>query len=225
MRTIRAEGAAWLRGVPATDSYPVPMTANRRRRRSVRATAAVCLLVVAGLLLAPALAFGQRLVLATTAILVWLAGVVAARLLNDEHVTTRREAAYDRAVQARSYADTFTTLAVEHDQFAATMTGRIAARDADLIALESELEAVRVRVAEAETRAGDEAARAEALQSAVTRLEARAAELSDDLDEQKTLASESLAFWYGRHDPSVEDLLDWEERSSSRPQEPLRRQA
>lgn len=201
------------------------MTVNRRRPRGVRATAAVCLLVVAGLLLAPVLAFGERLVLAATAVLVWLAGVVAARLLSDEHVTTRREAACDRARQARRYAESFAARVAEQDEFAATMTGRIAARDADIIGLRCELDAVRVRAAAAEARASDEAARAESLQAAVTRLEARAAELSDDLDEQKTLASESLAFWYGRHDPSVEDLLDWEERSSSRAQEPLRRQA
>ena len=200
------------------------MTVNRRRSHGVRATAAVCLLVVAGLLLAPVLAFGERLVLAATAVLVWLAGVVAARLLSNEHVLTRREAAYDRAAQARSFAETFAARVAEQDDFAATMTGRVLARDADITLLQTELATVRLQAAAADGRASDEAARAQALQLAVTRLESRIAELSEDLDEQKTLASESLAFWYGRHDPTVDEMLEWEQRAGSQPQE-LRKRA
>lgn len=200
------------------------MTVNRRRSHGVRATTAVCLLVVAGLLLVPALAFGERLVLAATAILVWLAGVAAARLLSDEHVLTRREAAHDRAAQARSYAQTFAARVAEQDDFAATMTARVLARDADILRLTSELDAVRLQAAAADGRAHDEAARAEALQLAVTQLEARVAELSEDLDEQQTLANDSLAFWYGRHDPSVDELLEWEQRAAAQPQA-LRKQA
>lgn len=200
------------------------MTVKRRRSYGVRATAAVCLLVVTGLLLAPALAFGERLVLAATAVLVWLAGVAAARLLSNEHLLTRREAAYERAAQARSYAETFAARVAEQDDFAATMTGRVLARDADIALLQTELATVRLQAAAADGRASDEAARAQALQLAVTRLESRIAELSEDLDEQKTLASESLAFWYGRHDPTVDEMLEWEQRAGPQPQE-LRKQA
>ncbi len=201
------------------------MTVIRRRARGLRTTAAVCLLGVAGMLLAPALALGERLVLAVTAVAIWLAGVVAARLLSDEHVVTRREAAYDRAAQARTYAETFAARVAEQDEFAAAMAGRVAARDAALTRLQSELASVRERAAAADGRASDEAARAEALQTAVAQLEAQVAGLSDDLDEQKTLAQDSLAFWYGRHDPSVDDMLDWEGSTSPHPQDALRKQA
>lgn len=208
------------------------MTVNRRRSREIRATAAVGLLVVAGLLLAPALAIGARLILATTAVVVWLAGVGAARLLSNENVVVRREAGYYLATQARQYAATFAARVAEQDEFAATMSSRVAARDADIARLHCELESVRVQAAQAADQARNEAARARALHEAVTRLEARAAELSNDLDEQKTLASQSQAFWYGRHDPSVgpsvdphiEDLVDWEERAAA-PPAALRKQA
>ena len=200
------------------------MTVNRRRPHGARVTVAVALLAVTGLLLVPALAIGERLLLASAAVLGWLAGVAAARLLSDEQVRTRREAAHDRAVQARLYADTFAARAHEHDVFAATMTGRVAARDAEITRLLGDIERAAARLDEAQSKLRDESARAHSLQTAVNRLEARVTELSDDLDEQKTLASESLAFWYGRHDPTVEELLDWQERAEAR-SEPVAREA
>ena len=200
------------------------MTVNRRRSRGARVTVAVTLLAVTGLLLIPALAIGERLLLASAAVLGWLAGVAAARLLSDEHVRTRREAAHDRAVQARLYVETFAARAHDHDVFAATMTGRVAARDAEITRLQAGAQHAAARLDEAHAKLRDESARANSLQAAVTRLEARVSELSDDLDEQKTLASESLAFWYGRHDPTVEELLAWEGRAGSRT-EPIAREA
>lgn len=188
------------------------MTGNRRRTRGVRTTVAVAMLAVAGLLLVPALAVGERLLLGAAAVLVWAGGVGAARLLSDEHVRARREAAHDLAVQARTYADMSTARAREHDAFAAAMAGRVAARDAEITRLSDELRRTAASLDQAQSRTRDEAARADSLQEALSRLEARVTELSDDLDEQKSLASESLAFWYGRHDPSVAELVDWEDR-------------
>jgi len=201
------------------------MTVNRRRSHGARVTIAVTLLALTGLLLVPALAVGERLMLASAAVAGWLAGVVAARLLSDEHVRTRREAAHDRAVQARLYAEAFAARAHEHDVFVTTMTGRVAARDTEIARLSAELQSAGARLEDARSRLRDESARAESLQVVVTRLEARVAELSDDLDEQKTLASESLTFWYGRHDPAVEELLDWEERAAARAQPAARKPA
>lgn len=188
------------------------MTANRRRSRGARPTVAVAVLAGSGLLLVAALAGAERLLLGAAAVLVWAGGVGAARLLSDEHVRTRREAAHDLAVQARLYADTFTARAREHDAFAAMMAGRVAARDAEITRLSDEVRRAAESLHEAQSLARDEAARAESLQAALSRLEARVTELSDDLDEQKSLAGESMAFWYGRHDPRVAELVDWEER-------------
>ena len=200
------------------------MTVNRRRPHGARVTVAVALLAVTGLLLVPALAIGERLLLASAAVLGWLAGVAAARLLSDEQVRTRREAAHDRAVQARRYAETFAARAQEHDVFATTMIGRVAARDAEITRLLGEVQRAAGRLDDAQSKLQEESARADSLQLAVTRLEARVGELSEDLDEQKT-ASDSLAFWYGRHDPTVEELLDWEERSGARAQPVARKRA
>jgi len=201
------------------------MTVNRRRPHGARVTVAVTLLTVTGLLLVPALAVGERLLLASAAVLGWLAGAAAARLLSDEQVRTRREAAHERAVQARLYAETFAARAHEQDVFAATMSGRVAARDAEIARLLADVQGARAQLDDAQSKLREESTRADSLKVAVTQLEARVNELSDDLDEQTTLASESLAFWYGRHDPTVEELLDWEERAGARAEPVVRKQA
>ena len=205
---IPVVGAAWHPTAPEADSYPDSMPV-RRRPRSSRAVLAACLLGVVGLLVGAALVLGERLVLSAAAVATYLASVAAARLLSDEHARTRLQAAHDRVVQAQDYRRLFALRVQEQDAFAATMTDRVVARDAQIARLRVELHDAAQR-AEITCNTADELART------VSELRFRIRELSSDLDEQKSLASESLAFWYGRHNPSVHEILDWEARNGAR---------
>jgi len=60
--------------------------------------------------------------------------------MSDEHVRTRREAARERARQARDYQRLFTERMREHDHMVAKLTGRLAVRDAEIARLNAELE-------------------------------------------------------------------------------------
>ncbi len=168
---------------------------------------AVAVLAAAGLFLLPALAVGDRVVLSAAAAAGYLAGLVAARILSDEHARTRREAARDRAAQAHDYRQIFAARVREQGLFIATMTAR---QDS----LTEQLEATLRRVDDEKDRARAEADRSDALQTRVDELETRIAALGGDLTEQPATVSESVEFWYGRHDPSLEELLAFEERTA-----------
>jgi len=165
------------------------------------------LLAAAGLLLLPALAVGDRVVLSVAGATGYLAGLVAARMLSDEHARTRREAARDRAAQAHDYRQIFAARVREQGQFIATMTAR-------QNSLTEQLEASLRRVDDEHDRARAEADRSGALQAKVDELETRIAAFGGDLVEQPETVSESVEFWYGRHDPSLEELLAFEERTA-----------
>lgn len=180
----------------------------RRRSRGLRSTAAVALLVVAGLLLPPALAVGERVLISVTAIVGYLAAVGAARMLSNEHARTRREAARDRAAQAQDYQQIYAARLREQGQFAASMTARVDS-------LREELRTTCQHADDAQRKAREESERTGVLQARVAELETQITALTGDLSQHQALAAtESLEFWYGRHDPGVEQLLEWEERTA-----------
>ncbi len=201
------------------------MSVNRRRARSARAWTSVGLLLLAGLLLVAAVLRAERLMLSAAAIGAYLAGVAAARILSNDHAMTRRAAARDRAALAQQYAGVFAARVEEQDEFASAMVARLASRDSAIAELRGNLGAATRRLRSTEALARREAERATALRARMAELESRVAKLSGDLDEQQTLTGESLAFWYGRQDPGVEDLLDWEAQAAAARKLAARKQA
>lgn len=66
-------------------------------------------------------------------------GASATKITHSELLASRKEAARDRADQARAYADLTEVRTTENVEFAADMTGRIAKRDATISRLEKRL--------------------------------------------------------------------------------------
>lgn len=186
------------------------MSGNRRRSRGARANLAVLVLVAGLLLLAPALVLASRPLLSGAALAAYLCGLVAVSLLSVELLHTRRWAGFDRAQQARAYAAATAARVREHEAFVTVLDARLASRTAAVTALRSELVVLRARAEEAESVAGQEARRADSLRERAEELEVRVAELTAAVEAQQSLTGESLAFWYGRQNPDVGDVLDWE---------------
>jgi chromosome segregation ATPase len=144
----------------------------RRRQRSTRVTVAVALITIAALLVAGAALGGSFLV---TALAVAL-GAAATKITHSELIQTRVEAARDRATQAQAYRTLTEQRTAENEQFAATMTERIATRQKLIHELEGELAQVHGKLAAATLKQGAEARRADQAES---RLVVEAAKLED----------------------------------------------
>lgn len=142
----------------------------RRRQRSTRFAVAVALIVASGLLLAATVPTGSFVAVAVAGGVAVLLGAAALRIAHSELMTTRREAASDRAAQAKEFTALSARRAEENAEFVTSMTSRLADRDAALEAREQAIsdleEAVNLaqakvveltRKATAETRRADDA--------------------------------------------------------------------
>jgi len=148
----------------------------RRRQRSTRVTVAVALITIAALLVAGATIGGSFLVTALAAAAAVALGAAATKITHSELIQTRVEAARDRATQAQAYRTLTEQRTAENEQFAATMTERIATRQKLIHELEGELAQVHGKLAAATLKQGAEARRADQAES---RLVVEAAKLED----------------------------------------------
>ena len=223
----------------APAASPVTARPARRRQRSVRVTVAVALLGAATALVLVALPTQSPVWLSVASVVALAAGWAAARIVWTELAQTRREAAADRAAQARAYRTMFSERATEHAEFTTAMTDRLVRRDREVAELENTVVAAEQRAIEAETRVQREARRANDAQE-------RAAELADRVQELEIVQAEQddeLATWHSDLDvplpaladgealgldlDAVADLMAWEGRvaAGAHPEADARRQA
>jgi hypothetical protein len=180
-----------------TTAYARP---GRRRQRSVRVTVAVTLLVLATAFVLVALPTQSPVWLSTAAVVALLCGWAAARIVYSELVQSRREAAADRAAQARAYQVMFAGRAAEHAALTAAMTDRLVTRDGEVARLRAGLAdaerrttVAERRAAEAEERVQRGARRLVDAQMAVQQLTERVA----DLEVARAERVDELATWHG----------------------------
>jgi len=157
----------------------------RRRQRSTRLTVAVVLLVVSALAVAGAVLSGSWLFVTTAAVLGVVLGASATRITHSELLQTRRDAARDRADQARDYRDLTEARTAEHAEFAASMTSRFERQETALSELEVALTSAQRRAAEATRKLNAEARRAEVA-------EAEGRSYAAQLEEAETRAAEAI---------------------------------
>ena len=185
---------------------------NRRRQRSVRVTVAVTLLSVATAAVVLALPTQSPAWLSVSSVFALVCGFAASRIIYNELLQSRREAATDRASQAQAYRSMFSERAAEHAEFTTAMTDRLVSRDRSIKELEGTIVLAEKRAMEAETREKREARRAndamELVASLQEQLEIRKAEEADELA--------SWEGWDGVMDAStVVDLLAWEDKANA----------
>lgn len=133
----------------------------RRRQRSTRLTVAFVLVVAAAVLVAGALVVGASVVTSVAAVVAVVLGAAATRITHAELVASRRDAAHERAEQARGYLALAGQRAGETAAEVAGLTVRIAQREAALHDLEGAVIASQQRAAEASRRRSAEARRAD----------------------------------------------------------------
>jgi len=215
-----------------TETYAERMATsspNRRRQRSVRVTVAVVLLVAATLAVVLALPTQSPGWLSASSVLSLLCGFAAARIIYNELLQSRREAAVDRAAQAQAYRSMFSERAEEHAEFTTAMTDRLAGRDRSIRDLESSIVLAEQRASDAETRVKRESRRA-------TEAQEKVAELQHALEIRTAEEADELATWEGWEGAlpfdeevgTVADLLAWDEKvsgSATTAQAPQRKRA
>jgi hypothetical protein len=167
-------------------------------------TVAGCLLGVAALTVTTALLVGSLVLTSSAAVLSLLCGAAATRIVMNELAQSRREAARDRAAQARSYLQVAREASLEHSRLAATMTRQVSERDAQIGRLVGTLGLVKRRASAAEEKVKRHAQRTVELQQ-------RLDEVTRELEER----NDSVAVWDGSDDPTVVDLLAWENRAGA----------
>ena len=133
----------------------------RRRQRSTRLTVAVLLLVAAAMVVLGALVVQSSVLTTVAAVLAVVLGAAATRITHSELLQSRRDAAHDRAEQARAYLAVAADRAGENAVQVGALTGRIAAREAALHELEDALVAAQRRAADATRKRNAEARRAD----------------------------------------------------------------
>ncbi|MGN0065611.1 MAG: hypothetical protein ACI379_15340 [Nocardioides sp.] len=139
----------------------VSRSASRRRQRSTRITVAVSLLVAAAVLVAGAVVVNTGWLSSLAAVLAVVAGAAATKITHSELLLSRKEAARDRAAQAKEYAELTRQRADENATFAATMRKKIVDREEAISALEEALSAAQKHVLEQTRKLNAEARRAE----------------------------------------------------------------
>ncbi len=162
--------------------------------------------VAAGLLATSALTVVASVVagvwVGAAALFAVLGGTAAARIVYNEVVQTRRDAARDRVEQARSFGTEMTRARRDQRVFSAAMTARLASRDRTISELHGTIRLAERRADEAETSSAREARRADDVQTRLTAL------LDEVLAQPPVLAMEAEATEL----PAIVDLLAWEER-------------
>ncbi|HJR38872.1 MAG TPA: hypothetical protein VJ819_10875 [Nocardioidaceae bacterium] len=191
----------------ATSSPKRPV--SRRRQRSVRVTVAVSLLSVATLVVVLALPTQSPAWLSVSSVFALVCGFLAARIVYNELVQSRREAATDRAAQAQAYKSMFSERAEEHAEFTTAMTERLTSRERSIKELEGTIVLAEKRAMEAETRVQRESRRANEAMELV-------ADLQQQLEIRKAEEADELATWDGwegaMEADTVVDLLAWDEK-------------
>jgi chromosome segregation ATPase len=189
----------------------------RRRQRSTRVTVAVALITIAALVVAGAAVGGSFLLTVIAAAAAVALGAAATKITHSELIQTRIEAARDRAEQAQAYRVLTDQRTAENEQFAATMTERIASRQQLIHELEGELALVHTKLAETTLKHGAESRRAD---QAETRLLTETAKLADA--EQRAAEAIVLAAELEQEINDLKaELTAWETSASM----PLRRHA
>jgi hypothetical protein len=178
---------------------------NRRRQRSVRVTVAVALLAAATFSVVLALPTQSAAWLSASSVFALLCGFAASRIIYNELLQSRRDAAVDRAAQAQAYKSMFAERAVEHAEFTSAMTDRLANRDRSIRELEGTVVLAEKRAIEAETRVKRESRRANDAMELV-------AQLQQQLEIRKAEEADELATWDGMDAETVVDLLAWEDK-------------
>lgn len=177
----------------------------RRRQRSTRLTVAVALLTIAAVLVTVALLGDAAWFQGFAAVSAVVLGAAATRITHSELAQSRRDAARDRAEQARQYRELTDERAAEHAGFVRTMQDRAEQQERALGELETALSSAQRRAADAIRKYHAETRRAEAaeqegratsvrLQEAeerVTEAELRVTEVQAELD----AARAELAAW------------------------------
>ena len=157
---------------------------------------AVFMILLAALAVVGTAVTGSWFLVTLAAVGAVVLGATATKITHSELLVSRRDAARDRAGQARAYADLTEVRTTENVEFAADMTGRLAKRDATISRLEkrlgdaaSELADARQELSAAHEQAADAQRAAERLTERLTEAEERAgqavvrvAELEAELD-------------------------------------------
>jgi hypothetical protein len=179
-------------------------------------TVAVALLVLATLVVLAALPTQSAGWLSVSSVLALVCGALAARIVHSELLQSRREAAADRAAQAKAYRTMFSERAEEHAEFTTAMTDRLLRSEREVRELEGTLVLAEKRAIEAETRVKRESRRANDALDLV-------AELKEALEIKAAQEADELAIW-DADVPTVVDLLAWDEKVNVSAQGPLRAQ-
>ena len=135
---------------------------NRRRQRSTRLTVAVALLALAAVAVLGAVVSGSWLLVTFAAAVGVLLGAAATKITHNELVTTRRDAARDRAEQAQAYRRLTDERTAENAAFATSMQDKLAHQIGVVGELEEALTAAQQRSADATRKLNAEARRADA---------------------------------------------------------------
>ncbi len=154
-------------------SSPSATQVTRRRQRSTRLTVAAGLIVLAALEVIGAALSGMWLVVTCAAGLAVLLGAAATRITYSELADSRREAAADRAAQAKAYAALTDQRVTEHSAYVVDMHARIAEREHTIDELEGALSSAQRRAAENVRQRNAEGRRAANLQVVLTQAEDR----------------------------------------------------
>lgn len=155
---------------------PSVTQAPRRRQRSTRLTISAGLLVLAALAVTGTALSGSVTALVVAAALAVLCGVAATRITYTELCDTRRDAATDRATQAKDYLALAQARSAEHEVYVVGIETRIEERERCLAELEEALGSAQKRAATATRTKNNELRRAASLTIQVADSETRAAE-------------------------------------------------
>ena len=142
----------------------------RRRQRSTRVVAAAALLVFTAVVVLGAVLSASLTFVSVAAVLAVVLGAGAARIIHSELVHARRDAAADRARQARGYRAVTEKRTQEHREFADAMQARVGKAERAAEQLETAVVASQGRAADAMRRLNAEARRADLAEAEGTRL-------------------------------------------------------
>lgn len=140
---------------------------------------AASLLVLAALAVVGTAVTGSWLLITIAAGVAVALGAAATRITHSELMASRKEAARDRAAQAKAYADLAEVRTTENVEFAADMTGKVAKRDATISRLEKRLGDAAAELAEARQELADAHDQALEAQRTHERLAARLADADE----------------------------------------------
>ena len=153
-------------------------TVARRRQRSTRLVVAVALLVTATAVVGVAVITMSPFVMGAAPVLVLALGAAATRITHSELMQTRRDAARDRAQQAKAYLALDARRTAEQTMLTETLTGRIAEGNQTVHELEASLSQAQRRLAEEHRKMNAEARRADVAEQQLVE-EGRRAEEAD----------------------------------------------